>query len=155
MRRVNISNLVVYNADPRYGSIISGIPGHDIQDVKLHDIRIYYQGGGTKEQAAISPPEKENGYPDPRMFGPIPSYGFFIRHVKGIEMNNVEISYINEDQRPAFVLNDVRGAEFTNLKAQHATDVPIFVLKDVENFKTFKCKELKDVEIKKVALRKL
>ncbi|NWJ52868.1 MAG: glycoside hydrolase family 28 protein [Bacteroidetes bacterium] len=155
MRRINISNLVVYNADPRYGSIISGIPGHDIQDVKLHDIRIYYQGGGTKEEAAINPPEKENGYPDPRMFGPIPSYGFFIRHVKGIEMNNVEISYINEDLRPAFVLNDVKGAEFTNLKAQHATDVPIFVLKDVENLTTFKCKELKDIEIKKVVLRKL
>lgn len=155
IRRVNISNLVVYNADPRYGSIISGIPGHDIQDVKLHDIRIYYQGGGTKEQAAIDPPEKENGYPDPRMFGPIPSYGFFIRHVKGLEMNNVEIRYINEDLRPAFVLNDVKGADFTNLKAQHAAGVPIFVLKDVEDFTTFRCKELKDVEIKKADLKKL
>ena len=30
LRRVIISNVVVYNTDPRFGSIISGIPGHDI-----------------------------------------------------------------------------------------------------------------------------
>ena len=34
MRRVNISNVVVYDADPRYGPITGGIPGHDIEDVK-------------------------------------------------------------------------------------------------------------------------
>jgi hypothetical protein len=28
LRRVNITNFVVYNADPPVGSIISGIPGH-------------------------------------------------------------------------------------------------------------------------------
>jgi polygalacturonase len=155
LRRINITNFVVYNADPRYASIISGIPGHDIQDVKLRDIRIYYQGGGTKEQAAIVPPEKETGYPEPNMFGQIPSYGFFIRHVNGIEMNNVEISYMNEDLRPAILLYDVKNADFTNLKAQHAPGVPIFDLKDVENFTTFRCKDLKDIEIKKVAQKYL
>src|SRR5205085_779590 len=58
LRRVIISNVVVYNAEPKFSSIISGIPGHYIEDVKLSNIRIYYQGGGTKEQAAIEPPEK-------------------------------------------------------------------------------------------------
>ncbi|HMJ61320.1 MAG TPA: glycoside hydrolase family 28 protein, partial [Bryobacteraceae bacterium] len=89
MRRVNITNFVVYNADPRYSSIISGIPGHDIEDVKLSNIRIVYKGGGTKEQAALSPAENETMYPEPRMFGVTPAYGFFIRHVKGIELDNV------------------------------------------------------------------
>ena len=59
LRRVMISNVVVYNADSRYGSIISGIPGHPIEDLKLSNIRIHYQGGGTKEQAALAPPERE------------------------------------------------------------------------------------------------
>jgi len=36
---------VAYDADPRYGSILSGIPGLDIEDVKLSDIRIVYRGG--------------------------------------------------------------------------------------------------------------
>jgi polygalacturonase len=55
IRRVNIAKFVVYNADRRYSSIISGIPGHDIEDVNLSNIRIIYKGGGTKEQAAVKP----------------------------------------------------------------------------------------------------
>jgi hypothetical protein len=34
-----------------------------VEDVKLSEIRILYQGGGTKEQSALNPPEKEEGYP--------------------------------------------------------------------------------------------
>ena len=83
LRRVQISNVVVHNAEPRYASIISGIPGHNIEDVKLSNIRIIYKGGGTLAQAAVSPPEKESNYPEPSMFGDIPAYGFFIRHADG------------------------------------------------------------------------
>src|SRR6185436_1548313 len=43
LRRIIISNVVVYNADPKYSSIISGIPGHSIEDVSLSHIRIYSQ----------------------------------------------------------------------------------------------------------------
>ena len=78
LRRVLISNVVVYNADSRYASIIRGIPGHDIEDVRLSNIRIYYKGGGTKEQAALEPPAKEKDYPEPVVFGERPAYGFFI-----------------------------------------------------------------------------
>ena len=84
LRRVTLSNFVVYNAEPKYASIISGIPGHDIEDITLSNIRIYYKGGGTKQQAALDPPEKETDYPEPTMFGEIPVYGFFVRHVRGL-----------------------------------------------------------------------
>src|SRR6266542_3638357 len=134
LRRVIISNVVVYNADPKYASIISGIPGHSIEDVRLSNIRIYYQGGGTKDQAALDPPEKEDTYPEPTMFGVLPAYGFFIRHVKALSMNDVEVSYLREDARPPFVMNDIKGADFYRLRAQHAVDLPTFVLKNVENF---------------------
>lgn len=135
LRRVNITNFMVYNADPRYGSIISGIPGHDIEDVRLSNIRIYYKGGGTKQQAALTPAEEEQTYPEPRMFGEIPAYGFFIRHVKGIELNNVEVSYLSEDLRPPFILHNVTRAEFNNVKGQHASGIPTLVMKDIDGFK--------------------
>src|SRR5205823_6054506 len=93
MRRVNISDIVVSDANPRFASIISGVPGHPIEDVRLSNIRILYRGGGSRQDAAIEPPERENSYPEPSMFGTIPAYGFFIRHVKGIEFSNVEVSY--------------------------------------------------------------
>ena len=150
LRRINISNFVVYNADPRYGSIISGIPGHDIEDVKLNNIRIYYQGGGTKQQAALVPPEDEKTYPEPRMFGDIPAYGFFIRHVKGIEMNDVHISYLKEDLRPAILVEDVQGMEFNNLKAQHADGVPALVLNNVQDFMIRQSPSIADASLKTI-----
>ena len=78
------------------------------------------------------------------MFGEMPAYGFFIRHVKGLEMDNVEVSYMRADARPAFVLSDVNGAEFFRLRAQHAPDVPTFVLRDVEDFSVQQSKDLPD-----------
>jgi len=134
LRRVSLSNFVVFNADPRYSSIIAGIPGHDIEDVRLNNIRIYYQGGGTKEQAALEPKEEEKTYPEPRMFGVIPAYGFFVRHVNGIQFNDVEVSYLKPDQRPAFLLESVTNADFFRVKAQHEAGVPVFSLKSVTDF---------------------
>lgn len=147
LRRINIANFVVYDADPRYGSIISGIPGHDIEDVKLSDIRIYYKGGGTKEQAASVPPEDEGAYPEPRMFGEIPAYGFFIRHVRGIELNGVKVSYLREDFRPPFLLQNVSEAEFNDVNGQHATGVSTLVLKDVDGVKIHDCPFAADTKL--------
>ena len=155
LRRVIISNVVVYNADPRYASIISGIPGHSIEDVRFSNIRIYYQGGGTKEQAALDPPEKEDTYPEPTMFGVLPAYGFFIRHVKGIEMRDVEVSYMKDDARPPFSLNDVIGAEFLHIKGQRSQDVPTFALKKVENFNLQQSWPLPDTRIERAESSKL
>jgi polygalacturonase len=154
LRRVIISNVVVYNADPRYASIISGIPGHPIEDVRLSNIRIYYRGGGTKEQAALDPPEKEDTYPEPTMFGELPAYGFFIRHVKGIQLRDVEVSYLKEDARPPFMLNDVAGADFLHVRAQRATDVSTFVLKNVENFSLQQSWPLPDTRIERTDNKK-
>lgn len=154
LRRVNISDIMVYDADPQYGSVISGIAGHAIEDVRLSNIRIYYRGGGTQEQAALRPAENEKAYPEPSMFGPMPAYGFFIRHVDGIEMNNVRVGYMSEDRRPAFVLDNVKNAGFNNVRAQHETDVPTFVLRDVENFSAHRC-EIPDAKLVQIKQKEL
>lgn len=155
LRRVSLSDFIVYNADPRYSSIISGIPGHDIEDVRLNNIRIYYQGGGTREQAALTPPELENAYPEPRMFGEIPAYGFFIRHVKDIQMNDVEVGYLKEDLRPALMLDSVRDAAFEQVRAQHAPGVPTFVLRDVAGFEVHHSSGLQDTKLATVKEKSL
>ena len=155
LRRIIISNVVVYNADPKYASIISGIPGHSIEDVQLSNIRIYSKGGGTKEQAALEPPEKEDTYPEPTMFGELPAYGFFIRHVKGLAMRDVEVSYLKEDVRPPFWLNDVIGVDFQHIKAQRSEGAPMFVLKNVADFNTHQCWPLPDTRLDRVDAKKL
>jgi len=151
IRRVNISDVTVYNADARYATLISGIPGHDIEDLKLNHIRILYAGGGTKEQASIVPAESEKEYPEPYRFGAMPAYGFFIRHVNGIEFNDVQAGFIKDDLRPALVLQDVKHADFDHLKAQHGADVPTFVLKNVDDFRTWRSRGLSDTTIEHAA----
>jgi len=155
LRRIILSNIVVYNADPKYASIISGIPGHSIEDVRLSNVRIYYRGGGTKEQAALDPPEKEDTYPEPTMFGELPAYGFFIRHVKGLEMRDVEVSYLREDARPPFWLNDVIGVDFQHVKTQRSEGMPTFVLKNVADFNTHQCWPLPDTRLDRIDAKKL
>lgn len=155
LRRVKISNVVVYNADVKYGSIISGIPGHDIEDVTLDNIRIEFQGGGTKAQAALVPAEGEKDYPDPGHMGDMPSYGFFIRHVKGLEMRNIDIRYMQEDQRPPFVLIDAKDLRLRNIKAQHPASVPAFTLQSVSGFDIKDSELLRDKQVKQMAKGKL
>jgi polygalacturonase len=155
LRRINISNVVVYSANPDYASLFLGMQGYDIEDVRLNNITLLIKGGATKEQAQMTVPEKDNSYPDPQEFGKIPAYGFFIRHVKNLEMTNVEMKLENEDLRPSFILEDVKGALFINVKAPHAKDVPTFVLKNVTDFKTIDCGSVPDKNIDKADNLKL
>jgi polygalacturonase len=155
LRRVTISNLVASNTTGRYASIISGIPGHQIEDVKISDVYILSEGGGTKENAAIVPPEREEGYPEPTMFGTMPSYGFYIRHVKGLSMSNVETSYVREDMRPGLVLHHVDSADFIHVQAQHAPGVPVFALRNVTDFNTYISRPILDTHLESAEQKEL
>ncbi|HEV2860841.1 MAG TPA: glycoside hydrolase family 28 protein [Pyrinomonadaceae bacterium] len=154
LRRVEISNVVAYDADPRFASIIAGLPGHPIEDVRLTNIRILYKGGGTREQAALEPPEKETNYPEPSMFGDLPAYGFFIRHARGVELSNVTVGFMREDLRPAFHLEDVRGAVFHAVTAQKIEGVPTFVLKNVEDFTVRQSRPVSDTRVERTELKR-
>ncbi len=147
IRRINIDNLSVYNADPEYASIISGIPGHDIEDVSLSNIRIYTKGGGTAEQAALVLPENEKAYPEPSMFGVTPAYGFFIRHAKGVRMNNVKLDFLADDRRPAFVVEQSDDVSFSGIHAEKMEGGATFVLKSVTDFSLSGCKALDDKKL--------
>jgi polygalacturonase len=155
VRRINISNVIVSDAEAKFASIISGIPGHPIEDLRLSNIRIVFRGGGTKEDAAVEVPERENNYPEPSMFGAIPAYGFFVRHVKGLEMRDVEVSFAKDELRPAFVLDNVKGVDLRGLKAQRTTDMPMFVLKNVEDFSVQQTKGVPDTRLERVVEKKI
>jgi polygalacturonase len=135
IRRISIDNIVASDADWAYGCIISGLPGHPIEDIRLSYVRIVQQGGGSKKMAERVPPEEERAYPEPSMFGEMPSYGFFFRHVAGLEMNYVKIDYVKPEFRPAFVLDDVQDAWFDHLNVKRGGDAaPVFDLRNVRDF---------------------
>jgi polygalacturonase len=134
LRRVLISNLACYNAPQNNCSVLSGIPGYSIEDVKLANIYIETAGGGTAEMARIQPPEMENMYPEPSMFGLMPASGFFMRHMRNVEMSHVEIANTTPDARPAFYLADVERADFFAVTAPRSPD-GAFALHGVKNLR--------------------
>jgi polygalacturonase len=117
LRRIVISNLECYNAPTKLASILSGIPGYAIEDVKLSNIYVETLGGATSDAAKVQPPELEDKYPEPGMFGATPASGFFLRHIRNLEMSHVEIANTKPDARPAFSLVDVERADFFAITA--------------------------------------
>ncbi len=132
-RRVLISNVTSYDSSP-LPSVIAGLAGHPIEDVKISDVYLHQRGGAPAAMAQIKPPEAELNYPEPTMFGDLPATGFFIRHARNIELSNVEVAVAAPDPRPALRLEDVDGADIFRLRAPEG---PAFDLTDVKRFRSF------------------
>jgi polygalacturonase len=153
LRRVILSNITSSGAS-QLPSILSGVPDHPIEDIKISDIFLEQVGGGTAQMAALDPEERESAYPDPGMFGKLPATGFFLRHVRNLEMSNVEVATRAADARPAFWLKDVVGADFFRLRVPQGA-APAFDLHQVKEFRSFGSRHLADVTLESVDERKL
>ena len=147
IRRLIIDNVVVSGAHHEYASIIAGLAESPVEDVRLSNIRIHYKGGGTKADAERVVPENEKGYPEPSMFGALPAYGFYVRHAKGITFDNMKLTYDKPEERPAFVLDDVKDIDLFRIDTQPSSS--FFVLKNVENFSVQQSKNIKDQRIER------
>ena len=133
LRRIVVQNITSYNSDSTLCNILSGVPDFPIEDIKISNFYMQHKGGPTADKARIVPPEEIEKYPDPPMFGPMPAGGFFLRHVRNLEMSHVEVMPMANDARPSFVLEDVTRADFLAVTAptpnafslRHAKDVRI------------------------------
>jgi polygalacturonase len=157
IRWLILSNISCVNApgSEPISSLLAGIPGYAIEDVKIHDVMLVHSGGGTKEDAQRQIPEKEKDYPEPNMFGTTPSQGFFLRHLNRLEMNGIKIEHLNDDARPAFVVEEVEAAEFGRIKVGAERGTPVFALKDVKDFSLYRSKPLPDTEIAEAEKREI
>jgi polygalacturonase len=148
MRRIILSNIVSSGAS-LLPSILSGVPGHCIEDVKIDNLYLEQVGGGTAEQAAIQPEEREAAYPDPYMFGDLPACGLFARHVRNLELSNVEIATRSADARPAVWMKDVEGADFFRLRLPKGAGAD-FRLQQVKEFRSFASRQRPDLTLDSV-----
>ena len=121
LRNVTISNIEATGANPT-GCAISGLPSHAIENVTLSNLRLSFEGGGTKQDAVRMVPEKPTAYPEYSMFGRLPAYGFYCRHVKGLKLINVQLQLAESDQRHSLVCEDVENMLIDDLDAQYSLD---------------------------------
>ncbi|MBM4028087.1 MAG: glycoside hydrolase, partial [Planctomycetes bacterium] len=103
LRNVVLSNIVATDGSP-VGCSITGLPDHPIENVTLSNIRLGFDGGGTRPEASREIPERADAYPESTMFGMLPAYGFFCRHVQGLVLQNVHLQTATPDHRHALVL---------------------------------------------------
>jgi polygalacturonase len=150
VRRINISNVVASDINSKYSAIIAGLNGHDIEDVKLTNIRLQYKGGGTVADGKREIPENENSYPEPSMFGITPSSALYIRHARGLTLDNVDMSFDSDDGRPAFVLDDVKDVQFFRTNARLSSGSKMFDLTNVSTFAVSQSRNVADTKIDRI-----
>jgi polygalacturonase len=128
-QNVLITNVQADGAD-KAGCAIGGLPGHPIEDVTLRDIRIGFAGGGTKQDASREALEAAEAYPEYNMFGTLPAFGFYCRHVRGLRFDQVQVSRENPDDRPALVCEDVDRLTVSGFESPNSD--PLLVLRNVK-----------------------
>lgn len=92
---------------------ITGLPDARVTNVTLENVTVTYPGRATKGMGYVgkyrvsSMPDNRDSYPEFTMFGELPAWGLFIRHVDGITLDNVNLRVENPDYRDAIVTDDV------------------------------------------------
>ncbi|MEZ5105000.1 MAG: glycoside hydrolase family 28 protein [Draconibacterium sp.] len=121
---------------------ITGLPDHDVENVSLENIRIIYPGRANNGYAHLpvhrlkDVPENESQYPEFSMFGELPSWGFYVRHVKGLSMKNISLKVEERDFRPAFVFDDVSQLEMNRIQIEDTDNKKQVVFRNVSGYKT-------------------
>jgi polygalacturonase len=143
MQNITISNVTAVNVTTRMTSSITGNNYfnsnlnqqvyQEIKNVTLKNISFISPGKSTSLDTTLQTLETQNFYPDIYNISPLkpgsttvryntmPAYGLFIRHAKGITIQNATFSYLNNDIRPVFYLKNVQNLNATDIKYQQPT----------------------------------
>jgi polygalacturonase len=145
IRRVNISNVVVSQANAPYASIVAGLPEAPVEDVRISNLSVVHGGGGRAVDLQRQIPEHPDHYPEPSMFGVTPAYGLYVRHARNLELHHADLRSAGREGRPPVVLHDVDGAGFDHVRLAHDAAAPTFVLRDVRGFAVRNAIGLRDI----------
>jgi polygalacturonase len=114
---ITIQNVTAKNIG-MVGMLINGVPHHPIAGVTLQNIQMELPGGAPAKAATVTLPEEESSYPEYDMFGPIiPAFGIYARHVSGIKLDNIKMTTLKPDARPATAFIDVQDVTPANFAA--------------------------------------
>jgi hypothetical protein len=128
VRNVVIRNVTVvdvvqsHRAEPANAATISGLPEAPHENIRLENVTITYAGGGSLKDAEAVPPYPSNY--NPRQLGPRPAYGFYVRHVRGLQFHNVKLVLQAPDPRPAFAVSDVTDLLLDRVTAPPSAPAP-------------------------------
>jgi polygalacturonase len=129
-RNILISNVIADGVGKMSGIQVMGLPQLPVEGIRLDNIRLVSRGGGTEADAAKIPKELGTGYPEPGKIGTLPAYGIYARHVRDLQLANINLSFETKDERPAAVFADVDGLDIDHLQPEAAPGVTAAVFGD-------------------------
>lgn len=128
-------------ANPKIGVSIVGQPGYLLENITLSHVRFQFAGGGTAEDSKAVMRDEPTSYPEYTNFGITPAYGLNLRHVNNLLLQDVQLTTLAADARPAIFLEDARQVRIDNLGAQMSAQGSAFIrCKDVEDLFVHSCK---------------
>ena len=89
------------------GMLLTGLPGHAIEDVTLENCDFTFVGGYTGDAAKLNPPEQPAMYPEHFYFGALPGAAAFYRHVRGLKVIGSKFALAAPDSRPLVAGEDL------------------------------------------------
>lgn len=107
-----------------FPSSITGLPGHRVQGISIKKVQVDYATVADKAVNYLPIDsfhiitEAEKDYPEFSMFGELPVWGFYVRHVNGLRMKKVLVKMNGKDFRKAFLFDDVKKLKLKNVKAE-------------------------------------
>jgi len=116
LRKVRLRNIKAAGTGA-VGCSITGLPGHCVEDVVLENVRLGFDGGRKLADAKRKIPEREKSYPESTMFGTLPAWGFYCRHVRGLRFAGLTLHTDAADLRHAMVLDDAGDVAIDGLEA--------------------------------------
>ncbi|MCP4259994.1 MAG: hypothetical protein GY774_21140 [Planctomycetes bacterium] len=84
--------------------VIWGKPGSPIENIELKNVQITVKGGHPALEASLDPEENDERFP--RHVGAIPSYAWYLRHIRNVRFLNCRFSFEKNDDRPALVIDN-------------------------------------------------
>lgn len=112
-------------------SSITGVPDLRPSDITVSNCRIRTEETGEAAWGHRDIPEVADRYPEARMMGRLPSYGFYVRHADRVRLRNIECVTDRPDARPAVVCDDVDDIILSGLDLGAPVEgAPVFDLRN-------------------------
>jgi hypothetical protein len=96
--------------------VLNSVDGTTIENISFDDIGLVFGGGGTAAEAARRDlPQIAGEY---FALGPMPAYGFYARHTRGLMLRNMRFEFDQTELRPAMILDHVADVAINGLSVQ-------------------------------------
>ncbi|MBU2493136.1 MAG: hypothetical protein KJ571_10970 [Bacteroidetes bacterium] len=133
-------------------NVVWGKSNSPIENIEFNNVSINVKGSQPYIKSKVEPPENDERFPqkiiEDILHGPFPAYAYYLRHVKNIVFNKCEVGFENNDDRPAFIIDDGQKISLSDVKIQKGNEADCFIeiRNSVMDFEIHNCPDLPEIK---------